>query len=288
MSIESIQLPLSQGETSLIETPEKGKGWEKATVLGPIGGGGGGEPGRTDPFGGKGRIAKMRVYTSSKPKKPRKKKHHSAHDTSAQSLIAQNQKLAVELDDLSYKYEKAKRHERDLRDLREGIEVLESGLRSRSEESMACLGKVDCALQAIEDRVLGSTEAGEGGEDRLADFRHLVPQMRQDLAELRVKVNFGSGAQPPTPERPSTTELEGRSFAGAVSPDTAESPSSSTEKLLNEYQSALAKTQAEARGLRAKLNSCLGEKSALQQEVEKAFERLVRLFASFVLTSPRE
>lgn len=170
----------------------------------------------------------MRVYTSSKPKKPRKKKHHSAHDTSAQSLIAQNQKLAVELDDLSYKYEKAKRHERDLRDLREGIEVLESGLRSRSEESMACLGKVDCALQAIEDRVLGSTEAGEGGEDRLADFRHLVPQMRQDLAELRVKVNFGSGAQPPTPERPSTTELEGRSFAGAVSPDTAESPSSST------------------------------------------------------------
>ena len=231
----------------------------------------------------------MRVYTSSKPKKPRKKKHHSAHDTSAQSLIAQNQKLAVELDDLSYKYEKAKRHERDLRDLREGIEVLESGLRSRSEESMACLGKVDCALQAIEDRVLGSTEAGEGGEDRLADFRHLVPQMRQDLAELRVKVNFGSGAQPPTPERHSTTELEGRSFAGAVSPDTtAESPSSSTEKLLNEYQSALAKTQAEARGLRAKLNSCLGEKSALQQEVEKAFERLVRLFASFVLTSPRE
>ena len=106
----------------------------------------------------------MRVYTSSKPKKPRKKKHHSAHDTSAQSLIAQNQKLAVELDDLSHKYEKAKRHERDLRDLREGIEVLESGLRSRSEESMACLGKVDCALQAIEDRVLGSTEAGEGGE----------------------------------------------------------------------------------------------------------------------------
>ena len=288
MSIESIQLPLSQGETSLIETPEKGEVGEKATVLWPIGGGGG-EPGRTDPFGGKGRIAKMRVYTSSKPKKPRKKKHHSAHDTSAQSLIAQNQKLAVELDDLSHKYEKAKRHERDLRDLREGIEVLESGLRSRSEESMACLGKVDCALQAIEDRVLGSTEAGEGGEDRLADFRHLVPQMRQDLAELRVKVNFGSGAQPLTPERPSTTELEGRSFAGAVSPDTtAESPSSSTEKLLNEYQSALAKTQAEARGLRAKLNSCLGEKSALQQEVEKAFERLVRLFASFVLTSPRE
>ena len=234
MSIESIQLPLSQGETSLIETPEKGKVGEKATVLGPIGGGGG-EPGRTDPFGGKGRIAKMRVYTSSKPKKPRKKKHHSAHDTSAQSLIAQNQKLAVELDDLSHKYEKAKRHERDLRDLREGIEVLESGLRSRSEESMACLGKVDCALQAIEDRVLGSTEAGEGGEDRLADFRHLVPQMRQDLAELRVKVNFGSGAQPLTPERPSTTELEGRSFAGAVSPDTtAESPSSSTEKRVPE------------------------------------------------------
>ncbi len=32
----------------------------------------------------------------------------------------------------------------------------------------------------------------------------------------------------------------------------------------------------------------LKDKSALQQEVEKAFERLVRLFASFVLTSPRE
>ena len=207
MSIESIQLP-SPRVRPLIETPEKGKGWEKLPSWANWGGGGG-EPAERILLAGKENCEDEGVHVvqaeeASEEEEPIRSRHERAVPDRPEPEIA------VELDDLSYSTRKPEARER-LRDLREGIEVLESGLRSRSEESMACLGRWD-RLTGDRGQSFGLHRSGEGGRTD-QDFRHLSPD-EAGPAELRVKVNFGSGAQPPTPERPSTTELEGRSFAG--------------------------------------------------------------------------
>ncbi|QDZ18597.1 hypothetical protein HOP50_02g11010 [Chloropicon primus] len=216
----------------------------------------------------------MRIYTTKAGKKSRKKQkgfHATQVDANVQSVNAKNQKLIEDLEDLQLKFkEKTKRHERDLGNLRDGIDVLESGLRKRSTESVDCLRKVDESLQAVEGRMLKMITGAEGAE-ALVDLKDLIPEIRQDLADLKSKIDIDGRAAPAAAvPRVEVEESSPRQEGQTV----LESPSGTTDKVLSEYQSALEDSQSEARNLLAKLNSCLGEKATMKREMEETLQTL--------------
>ena len=85
------------------------------------------------------------------------------------------------------------------------------------------------------------------------------------MLALRGKLVFGS----------EDAESRGCDASLGSGEEEAKPSPSSTDRLLNEYEIALAKSKAEAQGLRAKLESCLGLQSTLRQEAEDAYKKLV-------------
>ena len=166
-------------------------------------------------------------------------------------------------------------HERDLRTLREGVDMLEGGLRRRSEESTTSLRRIDGSLESIEDIVAIAETKGVEAAD-LAGLRSLVPQLRGEVNELKGKLGMGDAKGVSESNRADgDAEPNGADHRPThIQPEVLSPSSSGTERLFNEYQSALAKSQAEAQALRAKLSSCLEEKSTLKQEVEEACKKL--------------
>lgn len=178
----------------------------------------------------------------------------------------ESRELLAELGAMSVKAkETSKTHESDLRVLRKGIELLEKGLLDRSEKSLSCLDHIDSSFEKIEDKIFSSHD--EGQSTVLSDFRHLVPQLRQDMSELRSILNISR-------KRPATQKEEVSTLAPQQSAEGNARPAK-VEQLLDEYQAALAKSQLEAQALRSKLSSCLDEKSALREELEEKTRALV-------------